>query len=179
MGIEYVPIMVDGIVFGGIDESEAVEFVRQLRLLKIMHNDAGYDGRKLDLTTEIAYLHPSKTGKGVYPGIFIFTQPSRMIRPVLNLETRRVEWLGPMEQVFMDIACTAEDIIQGSTTHLELDPSVMLSHIAALTPYSDYNQSPRNMYQCQMGKQTMGTPAHALKHRGADTSFYSISATSS
>lgn len=24
----------------------------------------------------------------------------------------------------------------------------------------DCNQSPRNMYQCQMGKQTMGTPSH-------------------
>ena len=35
----------------------------------------------------------------------------------------------------------------------------MLSVVASLTPYSDYNQSPRNMYQCQMGKQTMGTPA--------------------
>ena len=35
----------------------------------------------------------------------------------------------------------------------------MLSVVAGLTPYSDYNQSPRNMYQCQMGKQTMGTPA--------------------
>ena len=35
----------------------------------------------------------------------------------------------------------------------------MLSVVASLTPYSDYNQSPRNMYQCQMGKQPMGTPA--------------------
>lgn len=35
----------------------------------------------------------------------------------------------------------------------------MLSVVASLTPYSDFNQSPRNMYQCQMGKQTMGTPS--------------------
>ncbi len=35
----------------------------------------------------------------------------------------------------------------------------MLSVVASLTPYSDFNQSPRNMYQCQMAKQTMGTPA--------------------
>ena len=35
----------------------------------------------------------------------------------------------------------------------------MLSVVASLTPFSDFNQSPRNMYQCQMGKQTMGTPA--------------------
>lgn len=37
----------------------------------------------------------------------------------------------------------------------------MLSVVASLTPYSDFNQSPRNMYQCQMGKQTMGTPSQA------------------
>jgi DNA-directed RNA polymerase beta subunit len=49
----------------------------------------------------------------------------------------------------------------------------MLSVVASMTPYSDYNQSPRNMYQCQMGKQTMGTPAQALQHR-TDTKLYRI-----
>ena len=43
-------------------------------------------------------------------------------------------------------------------SHAETGTSAMLSVVASLTPYSDYNQSPRNMYQCQMGKQTMGTP---------------------
>jgi hypothetical protein len=49
----------------------------------------------------------------------------------------------------------------------------MLSVVASLTPYSDYNQSPRNMYQCQMAKQTMGTPLQALPHR-TDTKLYRI-----
>ena len=35
------------------------------------------------------------------------------------------------------------------------------------------NQSPRNMYQCQMGKQTMGTPAHSLEYR-TDNKMYRI-----
>ena len=43
----------------------------------------------------------------------------------------------------------------------EFHTSSMLSVVASLTPYSDFNQSPRNMYQCQMAKQTMGTPAQA------------------
>ena len=38
----------------------------------------------------------------------------------------------------------------------------MLSIVASMTPFSDYNQSPRNMYQCQMAKQTMGTPVQVL-----------------
>ena len=47
-------------------------------------------------------------------------------------------------------------------THAEAGPGAMLSIVASLTPFSDYNQSPRNMYQCQMAKQTMGTPVPAL-----------------
>jgi DNA-directed RNA polymerase I subunit RPA2 len=81
--------------------------------------------------------------------------------------------IGPMEQPFMDIACLAEDVREGITTHQELDPNNMLSLIASLTPFSDYNQSPRNMYQCQMGKQTMGTPCHSLPHRN-DNKLYKL-----
>ena len=43
-------------------------------------------------------------------------------------------------------------------SHTEPGPGAMLSMVASMTPFSDYNQSPRNMYQCQMAKQTMGTP---------------------
>lgn len=49
----------------------------------------------------------------------------------------------------------------------------MLSEVANFTPFSDFNQSPRNMYQCQMGKQTMGTPATAYAHR-TDGKLYRI-----
>ena len=50
----------------------------------------------------------------------------------------------------MDIAICKKEIIKGVTTHLELGASSMLSALANLTPYSDFNQSPRNMYQCQV-----------------------------
>jgi len=93
---------------------------------------------------------------GPFPGLFLFTRTGRCIRPVLHRASGRVEMIGPMEQPFLDIACLPEDIKEGITTHQELDPTNMLSLIASLTPFSDYNQSPRNMYQCQMGKQTMG-----------------------
>jgi DNA-directed RNA polymerase I subunit RPA2 len=47
----------------------------------------------------------------------------------------------------------------------------MLSVVANLTPFSDFNQSPRNMYQCQMAKQSMGTPVHSLAYR-TDNKLY-------
>uniref|UniRef100_A0A8C9GNC6 DNA-directed RNA polymerase n=1 Tax=Piliocolobus tephrosceles TaxID=591936 RepID=A0A8C9GNC6_9PRIM len=40
--------------------------------------------------------------------------------------------------------------------YMELKETSFLSFLASLTPFSDHNQSPRNIYQCQMSKQTMG-----------------------
>ena len=131
----------------------------------------------LDPTLELAYTPASMldltamTG-GAFPAIYIFSAPGRMLRPVLNLKVKQIEYIGPMEQLYMNIACVAGDI-KSETTHIELQATAMLSHVAALTPYSDYNQSPRNMYQCQMGKQTMGTPAHSIRQR-TDNKLYRI-----
>ena len=120
---------------------------------------------------------------GLFPGLYLHTSPARPIRPVLQLDTGLVELLSPLEQLSLDIAVTPEDAaaILGEEeeerggdskentsllyTHIELSPRAMLSEVAQLTPFSDMNQSPRNMYQCQMAKQTMGTPAHALGRR--------------
>ena len=49
----------------------------------------------------------------------------------------------------------------------------MLSILANLTPFSDHNQSPRNIYQCQMSKQTMGTPCHFYDNN-SDNRLYRI-----
>jgi len=35
-------------------------------------------------------------------------------------------------------------------THEEIHPTRILSVVANLTPWSNHNQSPRNMYQCQV-----------------------------
>lgn len=48
-----------------------------------------------------------------------------------------------------------------------------MSHLASLIPMPDCNQSPRNMYQCQMGKQTMGTPYHTY-HRFTENKLYRL-----
>ena len=193
MCLDYLPVVLDGVVLGGILPADAPAIVAQLRYLKAVSNNCGLSGAAnsatsaadlntvtslarhkllLDPTMEVAYI-PKLAYESAYPGLYLFTQSGRMVRPVLQLGSHYVEWIGPMEQAFMEIACLETDIRRGETTHIELDPAVMLSQVASMTPFSDYNQSPRNMYQCQMGKQTMGTPAHALRHR-TDNKLYRI-----
>lgn len=168
---DYLPVSVDGVFIGGVLSDIAYDLVCELRRIRSLSSEGKTEQLKyvIEPTTEIAYF-PKSDHASTFSGIFLFTSPGRFIRPVMNLQTRHIEWIGPLEQVYMEIACLKDDIRHTSdavsnTTHIELSPTVMLSHIASLTPYSDYNQSPRNMYQCQMGKQTMGTPAQALKFR--------------
>uniref|UniRef100_A0A5F9CMV3 DNA-directed RNA polymerase n=1 Tax=Oryctolagus cuniculus TaxID=9986 RepID=A0A5F9CMV3_RABIT len=114
------------------------------------------------------------TGKpSLYPGLYLFTTPCRLVRPVQNLELGKEELIGTMEQLFLNVAIFEDEVLAGVTTHQELFPHSMLSVIANFIPFSDHNQSPRNMYQCQMGKQTMGFPLLTYQDR-SDNKLYRL-----
>ena len=159
-------VCLDGRVVGSADPAMCKVIAAHLRMLKVENPP------KIPSTLEVALIPASSAGSP-FPGLYLFTGAARMIRPVLQRATGKTEFVGPMEQAFMDIACLDEDIREGITTHQELDPTNIISLIANLTPFSDQNQSPRNMYQCQMGKQTMGTPAHSLPYR-VDNKLYRL-----
>ncbi|EKD20580.1 uncharacterized protein L3040_006303 [Drepanopeziza brunnea f. sp. 'multigermtubi'] len=160
---EAVVVTLDGRILGWCTPKQAIMIADTLRFWKV-------EGRRnVPKDLEICWV-PNSHG-GQYPGIYMSATPSRMVRPVKYLPLDAEDLIGPQEQPFMSIAVTEPEIISGESTHVEFDPTNILSILANMTPFSDFNQSPRNMYQCQMAKQSMGTPGTATRYRSDNKTY--------
>lgn len=160
---ENVVVQLNGRILGYCSPKQALAIGDTLRFWKVEGS------HQVPRELEIGYVPNSRGGQ--YPGVYIFSQASRMIRPVKYLGLDAQDFIGPFEQPFMSIACTVQEIESGESTHVEYDPTNILSILANQTPFSDFNQSPRNMYQCQMAKQAMGTSGTATRYRTDNKSY--------
>lgn len=160
---------------------QPVKFTRELRQL-----------RRRGLVTPFASVYLRKEHRSV----FLATDGGRVCRPMLIVEDGKpllqphhldqiqagtitfndllrlgcLEYLDVNEENNCRFALKESDIIP-ETTHLEIDPLTILGVVAGLIPYPHHNQSPRNTYQCAMGKQSIGSIAYNQYNR-IDTLLY-------
>jgi hypothetical protein len=97
----YLPVVLDGIVLGYVEPQVAPFLVESLRAIKVQQNRAHELYRCVPMTLEIAYLKPGRRHKMeqevdaeqeakvdinyFFPGIFLSSQVSRFVRPVMNI----------------------------------------------------------------------------------------------
>jgi DNA-directed RNA polymerase I subunit RPA2 len=131
-GRKNICVQLDGRVIGWSRPSVAEQLATNLRLWK---TERKHD---VPLDLEIGFVPVSNGGQ--YPGLFLFSSRSRMMRPVKYLANGHDDQIGPFEQVYMNISCTPEEIEPGISTHVEHNPTNFLSILANLIPFSDFNQ---------------------------------------
>ena len=172
-------VYINGVPMGVVRNSQL--FLRNFKLLR----------RKGKVNEFVSiYFQKAKPGSDMQSSIHIACDSGRLIRPLIIVDKGRsllndedicqiekgeksfndlikqgkIEYIDVNEENNTLIALD-ESQISYKTTHMEIDPLTILGCVAGLIPYPHHNQSPRNTYQCAMGKQAIGSIGYNQMNR--------------
>lgn len=81
------------------------------------------------------------------------------------VRTNIIEYIDNSELENAVVAMNPSKIAEWKNDYCEIHPSMLLGVMGGMIPFPDHSPSPRNCYQCSMGKQAIGMFALSYQHR--------------
>lgn len=123
-----------------IDDDRASQIAAQLRFDK-----ASGKRRRGGVSEHLEIVLIPKEPHGLYtlyPSLFLFSTPARLIRPVMNLLTQTTEYVGTFEQVYLGICITHDEFVAGVSTPFPLQSGCAKRHAHSLVAHHSPRVNP-------------------------------------
>jgi DNA-directed RNA polymerase I subunit RPA2 len=120
----YYEVLLNGKLLGYVDSNDIRNLTEKLRYLKALATLPLEEQQKNEnfqliqgLSKYLEICHVPKIdlencSYTLYPGLYIFTSPGRMMRPVKNLNTQKTEYIGTMEQCYLHVCIKSEEYVE-------------------------------------------------------------------
>lgn len=113
----FYDVLINGQIIGYVNSNNIDELTKKLRYIKALacqksENKLCQGISKFMEICQVPRIDPEKNTFSLYPGLYIFTSPGRMMRPVKNLTTQKTEYIGTMEQCYLHICVKPEDFVE-------------------------------------------------------------------
>lgn len=160
-------VFLNGILIGMTQDPDAlVDDIKELRRVRRLDPDVSVT---YDMIDEVVRIY-CDAGRGSRP-LFTVGENGLNIKKSSGykwnslVKKNLIEYIDNAEIENYVIAMTPKNLQQWNNDYCEIHPSMMHGVMASIIPFPDHSPSPRNCYQCSMGKQALGIYALSYKQR--------------